>query len=335
VDVELACLLPRQDAAGRRWASKLSDAGVRVHTGPEAKSVGIPAVRWLASRLRSPDIDIVHVNLFNCEAAYYLSRFLHRRHYRVIRTIHNTSPPGSRLFEFAFRHSDIRSTITCGHATHAVYDGKTRGPIVCVPYGVDFDWPAHDVSQRDARLRELGVDPARTHYVQVGSQSGPSVDRAQKAQDDLIAAWRHADLGERGGVLHLLGDGHLRPTLEKLAGGDPSIMFHGIVSNVHEWMGASDTFVMPSRWEGLPLAGIEACGTGIPCVFSEIDPLRELGYAAAAFFPVGNIDALSDRLVERVGRREDCSEAGVRAIRERYGIASKVDAYLEAYRTLV
>lgn len=334
VAVELACLLPHRDSVGERWAEKLRREGVPIHAGPDLPRMGVPTFRWLAGLLRAPDIDIVHVHLHYCEFAYYAARFLHRRRYRVIRTIHNTSPPETRRLDWAFRHSDIRYSITCGESAHEAYQGKVRGQMVCVPYGIDFDWPAHDHTQREPRLRALGQDPARTHYMQVGRQGGASLETAQKAQDDLIKAWKRSGVGERGGLLHLFGDGNLRPQLEQLAAGEASIIFHGVQNNVSEWLTAADTYVMPSRFEGLPLAGIEAVSTGIPCIFSDINSLRELDHSTVLYHPVGDLDALAARLNQRLGVFDDAPREETAAFVDRFGIDRPAEAYIEAYREL-
>lgn len=332
--VELVCLMPRRDAVGDHWASKLASVGVPVHSGPEATRMSLATVRWLAGLLRAPDIDIVHVHLHYCELAYYASRFLHRRRYRVLRTIHNTFPPETRAYGWAFRHSDIRFTITCGESAHEAYRGKTRGPMICIPYGIDFDWPAHDHTRRAERLASLGQDPALTHYMQVGRQGGPSMTEAQKAQDDLIHAWSRGGLGQRGGRLHLFGDGNLRPQLEALAAGDDTIVFHGVVTNVSQWLSAADTYVMPSRYEGLPLAGIEAVSTGIPCVFSDINSLRELDHSTVMYHPVGDIDGLATCLQRRLGVYDDAPKPETDAFVQRFGIGRPAAAHLEAYARL-
>ena len=335
VPVELACLVPRMDAVGYRWGQRLCEAGIRIHRGPAMEHVNAGTVLWLARLLRAPDVRLVHLHLFNVESAYYLSRFFHRRAYRVVRTIHDTKHPESRLYQHAFRNSDIRLTITCGKAVHQVFAELTRGVAVCVPYGIVFDSQPDHAEARARLQRSLGLDPSLTHYVQVGSHRGVSPASAQKAQDDLIAAWRRGALTQRGAVLHLLGDGILRQWLEKLARGDPNIVFHGIRTNVGAWLAACDVFVMPSRWEGLPLAAIEACGAGMPCIFSDIEPHRELRYGLSTFFPVGDIDALSRRLNERVGLRERLSDTEVQAFRGRHSIDASVSAYLESYQRIL
>lgn len=330
---ELLCLMPKRDAVGDVWAKKLEDAGVPIHAPPPATGK-VAIIRWLARKLADAKGGIAHIHLYNVEVAYYLSRFLHKRRYAVLRTVHNTSLPGGPLRWWAFKHSDIRYSITCGEATEKAYEGLLPGQQRCVPYGITFDWPRHDPTQRTERLRALGLDPEQTHFMQVGRMTGDSVAKAQKAQDDLIRAWRKGNCGEKGGRLHLLGDGHLKAELEKLAQGDDSIHMPGVVSNIKEWLGACDTYVMPSRWEGLPLAGIEACGTGIPAVFSDIPPLHELDYEASTFFPLGDIDSLADRLNERIGARDTASEAEVERIRNLYGADRPAREYLNFYESL-
>jgi len=77
----------------------------------------------------------------------------------------------------------------------------------------------------------------------------------------------------------LVGDGPLRPPMEAKArelGIDKSVVFAGARSDVPRLMlGAMDVFVLPSLWEGLGLAGVEAQITGLRCVVSERVP-REI-----------------------------------------------------------
>ena len=50
------------------------------------------------------------------------------------------------------------------------------------------------------------------------------------------------------------------------------ILFAGLQSNVADWYQLMDLFVMPSRFEGLPVVGIEAQAAGLGCVFSDAVP---------------------------------------------------------------
>ena len=43
----------------------------------------------------------------------------------------------------------------------------------------------------------------------------------------------------------------------------------GAIANVNEWMQAMDVFLLPSRFEGLPVVAIEAQAAGLPCICSD------------------------------------------------------------------
>lgn len=71
--------------------------------------------------------------------------------------------------------------------------------------------------------------------------------------------------------LVLVGDGELRDEIEtqiKQLGLEDAVTLTGVVSNPNDWYQAFDLFVMPSRWEGLPVTGVEAQCADLPCVFS-------------------------------------------------------------------
>lgn len=68
-----------------------------------------------------------------------------------------------------------------------------------------------------------------------------------------------------------IGDGECRKETEdavKAYGLNDKIRFVGAVDNVHEWMSVIDCMLMPSLFEGLPFALVEAQAEGLRCVVS-------------------------------------------------------------------
>lgn len=73
-------------------------------------------------------------------------------------------------------------------------------------------------------------------------------------------------------VLLLIGDGPLRDEIrEKVTkqGLEKQVIFVGNTTEVSKYYSASDVFVLPSKFEGLPLVLIEAQVAGLPCIIAD------------------------------------------------------------------
>lgn len=96
-------------------------------------------------------------------------------------------------------------------------------------------------------------------FVNVGRMS------KQKGQWSLIRVFSEIKKENPKSKLVILGDGDLRGKLEGLAkkcGVSDSVYMPGKVDNVFPYLKASDCFVFPSLWEGLPNALLEALAVG-------------------------------------------------------------------------
>lgn len=115
---------------------------------------------------------------------------------------------------------------------------------------------------------------------------------AAKAQDDLLQAFALLPEGLRGSLV-ILGDGPLRPELERRAeelGIAHRVWMPGFVQNPWWFIARADIFGLTSRWEGFGLILAEALACGVR-VFSTDCPsgpreiLQDVGSARLA--PVG------------------------------------------------
>ncbi|MBY8846623.1 glycosyltransferase [Streptomyces sp. SP2-10] len=95
----------------------------------------------------------------------------------------------------------------------------------------------------------------------------------QKGQDVLLRAWQDVLGVLPGAGLVLVGDGPDHEELRRQA--HPSVEFAGAVADVVPWYRAADLVVLPSRWEGMALAPLEALGCGRPVVVTDVDGARE------------------------------------------------------------
>ena len=95
-------------------------------------------------------------------------------------------------------------------------------------------------------------------------------------------------------MLVLIGTGRLEQAVRAQAqelGITDHILFAGLQSNVADWYQMMDHFVMPSRFEGLPVVGIEAQAAGLGCVFSDAVPAEVLLSSHAIQIPLSASNA--------------------------------------------
>lgn len=90
--------------------------------------------------------------------------------------------------------------------------------------------------------------------------------------------------------LHLIGDGINRIKIEKLVESkslSKKIIFHGLQSNVHQYLSQMDVFALPSLYEGVPMSIAEAMGTGLPIVATAVGGVPDmLDQSCAQLVPV-------------------------------------------------
>jgi glycosyltransferase involved in cell wall biosynthesis len=124
-------------------------------------------------------------------------------------------------------------------------------------------------------------------------------------------------------TLVIVGDGPLRGDLEaraQVAG--ERIRFAGARDDIPDILPAFDVFAMSSRWEGEPIALLEALAAGLPCVATATSGAREvletgsLGVLVDVGAPEAMAAALESLRVDP-GARRTLGEAGRASMRSR------------------
>ena len=95
----------------------------------------------------------------------------------------------------------------------------------------------------------------------------------QKNHNRLLEIFCKVHYKSPSSKLLLVGEGELMDTIREKARllhlEDDAILV-GNQAEMSKWYQAMDVFVMPSLFEGLPVAGIEAQAAGLPCIFSDV-----------------------------------------------------------------
>ncbi|WP_327236181.1 glycosyltransferase family 4 protein [Streptomyces sp. NBC_01317] len=216
-------------------------------------------------------------------------------------------------------------------------DAGVRASWAVVHNGVDLDRfrpaaePAADPAALRAALPLLAGLPATAPLV-------VCVGRLcrQKGQDILLRAWPLIARQVPGARLVLVGEGPESSALRDAA--PPSVLFAGAVPDATPWYRAADLVVLPSRWEGMAVAPLEAMACGRPVVLSDVDGARESlppGREALCLVPPEDPPALAEAvsaLLRDRPLREAVGSQGRRHVLSSYDVRQTARAIADVYR---
>jgi glycosyltransferase involved in cell wall biosynthesis len=199
---------------------------------------------------------------------------------------------------------------------------------------------------------ELAIDKVRhpcvllienaTDFNEVQTSSGSSDSRVNVLNAGRVcfqkAPWRFkavaqacADLSAR---FVWLGEGDLAHMLQ--SEGPPSLQLTGWLtrSEVAQQLAQADVFLMPSLWEGMPLALIEAQAAGVPAVVSNVVGCRDVVQDGITGFVCDTDEDLCARtrqLIEDASLRKRMGDNAAQMARTRFSVARMNDELLQLY----
>ena len=167
--------------------------------------------------------------------------------------------------DFLFHFSPIYANVRLACSEPAGRYQFHKRDFEVVPNGIDVQRFRFNPQLRAEMRRKMGLEDAfvighvgRFYY--------------EKNHLFLIRAFYEYHKSNQNAVLLLLGDGTLMEeatALVKKLDLENSVRFEGLVSDTAPYYQAMDVFAMPSLYEALPLAGIEAQCASLPCLFSQ------------------------------------------------------------------
>lgn len=265
----------------------------------------LPALRHIQHLVDSGDYDAVHLHSF-------MAGLLGRLPRSVFAQVPIIYQPHSWSFDLftGFRRRAIkeweryaarRTSILVANCNDEIAEGvgagvavESRVPGVCVDTG-HFRPPS--VRERSDAQSLLPI-PDLSAVIVLGRIS------FQKGQDLLVSRWEQDPI--RDCQLILVGPGDT-DTLAKLAPREwnRSIFSVGEQRDVRQWLWAADVMVLPSRYEGFPVAAAESMSTGTAVVATGFNGAREIIEApplspGGIVVSIGDMDALLQGAIKLV-----------------------------------
>jgi glycosyltransferase involved in cell wall biosynthesis len=193
---------------------------------------------------------------------------------------------------WAVRWADVVVCVSAGEVLRGRSVG-IRAPYRVVTNGVDVArWTSPSALERASARERFGLDDVPV-VVCIGRLT------VQKGQDVLLKAWKSVRRDVPTARLIFVGDGPEAGRLRSVA--LPGVEFVGEREDVPEWLAAADVVAIPSRWDGMSIALLEALARGKSIVATDVPGVREvLRGDAGAVVAVENTTELAAALTGRL-----------------------------------
>jgi len=316
----------------RSLAPELRARGIEVVEFGLRSALGTPLALWrLRRRLRKDRVAVLQCFMFH---ANILGRFAGRLAgvpvvCAGIRVAERDAP--RRLALDRLTRGLVDAWVCVGDAVAKFTReriGVAENRVVSIPNGIAPPPTASGRTKTDSRRRMIAVGRLTR----------------QKGFDWLLEhadAWLTPEI-RRDWTLWIVGDGEDREKLERIALerelGD-FVRFCGWREDAKELIADSDLFLLPSRWEGMPNALLEAAAAGRATLCANVEGVAEiLGDAEAQICKPGDVEKWRVkllRLTTDAALRDGAGERNRRRVLELFDVASTTKSYENLWTRLL
>jgi len=316
------------------YSDELTKAGYSIHHIPFKKS---PFFFWSVLKLVVREkIDIIHIHCERAAFYYALCAFVKKK--RTIRTIHNTFTFTGQL---AFRRRLQRKTLhilSCRQVSisHSVQETEKKflnNDTILIPNWFDANkYRLPDSKERQHARSFYALSENSLVVVSVGNcspvKNHEAIFRALALLKDSLD-FRYLHVGREE-------EGNPERKLASDLGIEDRVQFVGLSDNVVSVLFAADVFVMPSLYEGLGIAALEAMAAGVPVVLSDVRGLKDLkiieGISWSDLTPSSIADRISRISVLTCKKRSDLSSSLSEQTKAIYDVRRSLHAYINLYK---
>lgn len=321
------------------YAQKLAAQGAKTFSLEIDRRPKLKDLRTLGDIIRRERPDIVHALMYQ---AIQACRFVKKRAgmpFKLIsspRVSYRTRSAWTLLIDSWLKNADdlliTESKASRNFLIHKL--GYDAAKVKTIYNGIDSAELSPTPLDRQKKRQELGLGIAD---LLIGTLGRLDVQKGHAVLLDALARLKNA----RAHCI-IIGTGPLRDKLAdqirdlKL---ESSVRLMGECDDTLSWLSACDIFVLPSLWEGLPNALLEAMALGLPVIASSVDGVPEVvthnhnGLLVPKADPAALARALAD-LIGNPAARQRLGESAQAHIRDNFSLDNMLRAYSAAYEAL-
>lgn len=223
--------------------------------------------------------------------------------------------------------------VTCSKSLSKIYQERENLTLGYIRNGVDVSqYMKRDVMTSASLRRKLGFPLEKKIFVYSGAIS----DR--KNQEEAIRGFLESSVS-KSSLMLLLGDGTDLKRLKEKYYNFSNVIFKGKVSNVSDYLTASDVYISTSKSEGLPNGVLEAMAVGLPVLLSDIPQHMEILNVCPKIglsYTLGDIKSLSKQF-ENILKHNlyDMGNAAHDCVMNNFTSKEMSRKYQELYKSIV
>ncbi|MEW6358168.1 MAG: glycosyltransferase [Planctomycetota bacterium] len=337
--VELATRLDRREfdphvcclTRGGPMEDLLAKAGIPVHVIGKEMRCDVPALLRLMALMRRLRPHVVHTWLFTSDA-YGCAAALATGARVIISSRRSTDPWKGFIHRLvdravgAFADAAIANSLAVQDA--CVRSGVAMQKIVLIRNGVDLNRFKPGKKDLQGNLQIEG----KRRVVGFAGRLVP-----EKGVSYLIEAIELVSRKLPDVLLLVAGEGDLRAGLEARYHDSPHIGFLGHMDDMADFYRVLDVFALPSLWEGLPNAVIEAMACGVAVVATDVGGTGEAvkDGETGLLVPPRSPRDLAEAMQRLLESPSECRRMGDRArefVEREFGMETMVSSTVRLYR---
>lgn len=251
------------------FANEYEKNGSKVHSLPNFMKNPIDYYRKLRKIMRDGKYDVVHINMLSAANVLPIKAALKEKVPKIIVHSHNTNMPKGLVRKAL--HQVNKNVLTrpeltrlaCGEAAGKWLFGNDANFVV-LNNAIDLGKFKFDLNNRSEIRKKYDIDKNDFLIGNVGRIS------EQKNQIFLLEVLKRME--SKSVKLMIVGDGDKKNVLMdkvKAYGLEDKVIIVSPTLEIEKYYSAFDIFVLPSKFEGLPVVLVEAGANGLKAIISD------------------------------------------------------------------
>lgn len=309
---------------------RLEQSGICVHYLNKNKGFDFSLILKLRKLIKKVNPEIIHTHLYSLPYSMLATLFL--RISKRVHTIHNLAnkevSKNKRLINSIF------------------YKYFSVIPVAISPLVKKSIIEEYNISSQKVPIVYNGIDlskckPKNSYDFAKDDISILHIGRfsEQKNHEMLLKSYKKVLIKHKNLKLNLIGDGEKREEIENIARTldiSRHISFLGLKSTVYDFLNEADIFILPSRWEGMPITIIEAMASALPIVATNVGGIPDMIKDNYSGLLVDvDEDRLAEALNELITKYDKREKFGRNAVKESEKFSSQrmANEYVKIYGT--